>query len=168
MSHASYAIAHNAETGTERRLQSAPLTNYNVFVLDQNLKNNSTVSLVNTNVTRFGNTYYDANVTGSQFNFKDKKQAWSFWGEGAVSQKYFAENDNEYGTKYEAGIHKISGNLRYGIDFEQVGEKFDPNDLGFQQYSNIRETEFHMVYSEFDTFGIFNRGNLVYLDTNFI
>lgn len=159
LSNASRAIVRDSETGSERGIETAPITNYNVFVLDQNLKNNSTISLVNTNVTRFGDSFYDANVTGSQFNFKNKAQNWSLSGEGAVSQKYYAESDNEYGLSYNAGLRKISGKLTYGAYYDQTGENFDPNDLGFQQYGNSRELGFHAVYSEIDSFGIFNRGN---------
>ena len=56
-----------------------PLTNYNVFVLDQSLKHNSSVSLVNTNVMRSG-TDYDANVTAGFFDFNDKKNTWNVGG----------------------------------------------------------------------------------------
>ena len=36
-----FATARNTETGEEREISTSPLTNYNVIVLDQNLKNNS-------------------------------------------------------------------------------------------------------------------------------
>ena len=48
--------------GGKRKFRTNSLTNYNVFVLSQNLKNNSSVSFVNTNVTREGENR-DANVT---------------------------------------------------------------------------------------------------------
>ncbi|WP_235296255.1 DUF5916 domain-containing protein [Portibacter marinus] len=159
LSNSSHAIVVNTENNTERKIRTSPVTNYNVFVLDQNLKNNSTISLVNTNVTRFGDSFYDANVTGTQFNFKNKEQSWSFSGEGAVSQKYYAESDNEYGLSYEGGVRKISGKFTYGAYYEQTGKNFDPNDLGFQRFGNIREVGIHAVYSEVDSFAFFNRGN---------
>jgi Domain of unknown function (DUF5916) len=56
------ATVLNTTTNQERKVESYPLTNYNVLVLDKTLKNNSSVSLVNTNVTRNGSVY-DANVT---------------------------------------------------------------------------------------------------------
>ncbi len=159
LSNSSFATIRNSENETERRFRTAPITNYNVFVLDQSLKNNSSVSLVNTNVTRFGSDHYDANVTGTQMNFKDKGQNYSFSAEAAVSQKYYTEQENEYGLSYELGFDKISGKVNYGAEYEQTGELFDPNDLGFQRFGNIRSFDMYAVYSEFDTFGIFNRGN---------
>ena len=56
-------------------------TNYNVLVADQNLPNNSVVSIINTNVTRFGDDY-DANVTGAFLSLKNKS---------LKKKKYFCE-----------------------------------------------------------------------------
>lgn len=39
-----------AEDGSERSIKTNPLTNYNALVVDQNLRNNSFVSLMNTNI----------------------------------------------------------------------------------------------------------------------
>ncbi len=60
-----YATVRDS-TGQERDVLTQPFSNYNIVVLDQSLKNNSYVSLINTNVTRWGRTY-DANVTGGFF-----------------------------------------------------------------------------------------------------
>lgn len=159
VSRASNAVVTNSETGAERMIETAPISNYNVFVVDQSFKNNSSISLVNTNVTRFGSSYYDANVTGGQFNIKTKEQKWAIIGEAALSQKYFAESEDEFGTSYELGARKISGNLNYGLSYEQVGEKFDPNDLGFQRFGNQRSLDFNAFYGQYEQFSIFNRGN---------
>ncbi|WP_400194308.1 DUF5916 domain-containing protein [Hymenobacter sp. B81] len=61
-----YAMVQDSATGTQRQVLTQPFSNYNIFVLDQSLKNNSFVSLINTNITRAGATY-DANVTGGCF-----------------------------------------------------------------------------------------------------
>ena len=63
----------------ERKIQTSPLTNYNIIVLNQSLKHNSSISLVNTNVWRSGNDY-DANVTAGLFDFNDKKNMWNVGG----------------------------------------------------------------------------------------
>jgi hypothetical protein len=68
--------------GDMRHILTSPLTNYNIVVLDQALKNNSSVSLINTNVTRDG-AYYDANVTGTVFRFNNKNNSYTAGG-GAV------------------------------------------------------------------------------------
>jgi len=53
-------------TGEERNISVQPFTNYNVTVVDKSLKNNSYISLINSNVSIFGNPFR-ANVTATEF-----------------------------------------------------------------------------------------------------
>ncbi|MEJ7912236.1 MAG: DUF5916 domain-containing protein, partial [Chitinophagaceae bacterium] len=62
-----YARVQNKITGDVRKLETGPLTNFNILVLDQTLKNNSSVSIINTNVLRNG-ANRDANVTAALFS----------------------------------------------------------------------------------------------------
>jgi hypothetical protein len=62
-----WAEVENSVTGETRRIMTEPLTNYNMLVLDQTLKNDSYVSLMNTSVIRSAvkdENFYTANVTG--------------------------------------------------------------------------------------------------------
>lgn len=152
------AVIKNRETGEERMITTAPLTNYNVLTLDQNLKNNSSVSLVNTNVLRAGSEYYNANVTSGLFDIKVANQNVGISGGVAVSQKYFAEQDDEFGSRIQLNVSKIKGNFRYGLGLEQIGENFDPNDLGFQSYNNERSLSAWANYQITEPYGGFNRG----------
>ena len=79
-----YAVIENQETGTSRQVETDPSTNYNIFVLDQTLKNNSSVSFINTSVIRAG-TDYNANVTSGLFSFNDKKNTYNVSGNAAIS-----------------------------------------------------------------------------------
>ncbi|WP_375181352.1 DUF5916 domain-containing protein [Chryseobacterium sp.] len=63
----------NHETGEVRREVVEPWTNYNVLVFDQRFNGNSSVSLVNTNVTRDGD-FRDANATGILWDINNKKK----------------------------------------------------------------------------------------------
>ena len=65
------ATAVSTLDGSKRDVLISPLTNYNVLVFDQNLKNNSSVTLTNTNVWRAG-AVYDANVSAFKFNLNTK------------------------------------------------------------------------------------------------
>ena len=56
------AIITNNLTGATRKATIEPLANYNALVLDQRFGTNSSVSFVNTNVTRNGSGR-DANVS---------------------------------------------------------------------------------------------------------
>ncbi|MCK7531070.1 MAG: DUF5916 domain-containing protein [Marinilabiliales bacterium] len=72
-----------------------PLTNYNMIVLDQNLKNNSYVSLANTNVIRNAEkdeNFYTANVTSFETLVKTRNQLYSVSATANLSQKYHTDS----------------------------------------------------------------------------
>jgi hypothetical protein len=58
------ATIENTATQERRNEVVEPLTNYNVLVLDQRFRQNSSVSFVNTNTTRNG-SFRDANVSAA-------------------------------------------------------------------------------------------------------
>ncbi|MGB0840320.1 MAG: DUF5916 domain-containing protein, partial [Chitinophagales bacterium] len=150
-----FATVEKSGSGERREIETNPLTNYNVFVVDQNLKNNSYISLVNTNVTRRGETY-DANVTGTEFDLKNKANSYGVSGNAAVSQKYYTDSTS-IGHTYSLEVGKINGNLQYGLFHGVESEDYDPNDLGFLYNSNERYTGSYMSYNIFEPFGKFNR-----------
>lgn len=128
-----YAVIESAD-GTSRKFQTNPITNYNAIVIDQNLKNNSFFSLMNTNVSRRG-ADYDANVTGAFINLKTSDQRFQLSGYGMLSQKYY-ESTTDRGFSYNVELGKVSGIWTYGIGQKVYSDKFDPNDMGFLLYPN--------------------------------
>ena len=125
------------EQGNRREIESQPLTNYNVFVLDQNLKNNSAISLINTNVLRQGSAY-DANVTALLFNLNDKKNEYYFNGAGKMS--YLTNNedrDQRSGYYYDLETGKQSGNFTWSYKQRFADRLFDPSDMGFFTNNNF-------------------------------
>ena len=150
-----YATIKDTETGLERTFETSPITNYNVTVLDQNLKNNSYVSLINTNVTRFSDDY-EANVTGTTFELRNKANSYSLTGRGVVSQKYFTD-ETDLGHKASLGIRKTNGNLQAGVFYNEESNTYDPNDLGFLNNNNERSIEAYIEYQQFQPFWKFNR-----------
>jgi hypothetical protein len=128
--------AFNTITNENREFLAAPLTNYNTLVLDQNLKNNSSVTLTNTNVLREGN-FYDANVTAFNSNLNSKNNTFFINGKTTVSQKYGAFG-NEFGYNLGLNAGKQRGNLIYSLNYFEEDDKYDPNDLGFNSVNNRR------------------------------
>ena len=141
----------NEETGASREVVTSPLTNYNVIALDQSLKNNSYVSLINTNVLRQGN-YYDANLTGTVFSLSNRGNRFTVAGRGAVSQKYGLEDGNEYGYTSSLTLAKSSGNLRASITNYIESDTYDPNDLGFLRANNEIRTSANVGYNIYRPF----------------
>ena len=157
-----YALAED-NTGKQRRIENDPLTNYNVFVLDQTLKNNSSVSFVNTSVLRSGSDY-DANVTAALFNFYDKKNTWNVYGKGYSSTLFNKEQKNVTGYKYNLGTGKVSGRFNFQLESTLHDDKFNFNDLGYMTYSNYWEKLLYLGYNFIKPKHIFNR---VYHNFNF-
>jgi len=151
------ATITDTETGEERQIQTAPLTNYSVIVVDKNLKNNSSVSLTNTNVWRAGDNFHSANVSAATFNIKNKPQSWGISGDAKVSQILEPTTNNINGHSYSIGLSRLSGKIQYGIEYEEVSNTFNPNDLGFLRNNNSKETSIYAQYNDVDGFGQFVR-----------
>jgi hypothetical protein len=131
-------------SGKTRQIQTNPLTNYNIIVLDQSLKNNSSVTLVNSNIIRNG-IDYDANVTAGLFDLYDKKNKWNLSGNFYTSTIFSYKNITGY--KYGAGFGKVSGQFNFSTRVQVIDDKFDPNDLGIQFFNNNINTSFNASYS---------------------
>lgn len=116
------------EEGKEVKEKVSPLTNKSIVVFDQNLKNNSSISLINTNVLRSGSAL-DANVTGFLFNLKNKAQSYGINGKVAVSNRIGTES-TESGYTASLSASKTSGNFLWGSDFNLESDTYNPNDLG--------------------------------------
>ncbi len=123
-------------TKTQRTYETEPLTNYNIFVLDQTLKNNSSVSLINTNVMRGGNEN-DANVTSALFDFNDKKNTWNIGGNVSFSNIFLSNEKPTTGYAHSIYFGKTSGRFNFNIWQDLTNDKYNKNDLGY--YTNNNE-----------------------------
>lgn len=142
-----YGTAFNTVTNEFREFLAAPLTNYNTLVLDQNLKNNSSVTITNTNVLREGN-FYDANVTALNSNLNSKDNRFFINGRTAVSQKY-APIGKELGYNLGLSTGKQRGNLIYSLSYFEEDDHYNPNDLGFNPVNNRRFVNAFIGYRNF-------------------
>jgi hypothetical protein len=130
----------------QRKIEADPLTNYKDFVLDQTLKNNSSVSFVNTNVMRSGSDY-DANVSAGLFNLYDKKNKWNLYGKAYSSTLFNKGNKNTTGYKYNLGFAKVSGRFNFQAESTLHDDKFNFNDLGYMTYTNYWEKLIYLGYN---------------------
>ncbi len=133
--------------GNEEKLIQHPLTNYNVSVIDQNFKNNSFVSFINTNVWRQGDAY-DANLTGVEFQARDKDQRFQVAGKYGLSQKYYT-NRIDLGHTYFLELAEIKGKNRTYAGINVESANYDPNDLGFLFSPNERSAYLYNEYNDF-------------------
>ena len=126
--------------GETRKISTQPFTNYNMVVLDQNLPNNSYLALANTNVNIFKDGY-SANVSGMDFDIKNKKQTYSLSGKFFVSQKYRSSSSSEFGHKYDLNLNKEKGSFIFALRHKTFSDNFDPNDMGYLAKNNYRNNQ---------------------------
>ena len=154
----SYAIILDS-LHNESRVQFNPLTNYNVLIFDQILANNSSIALINTNVMREGKAY-DANVTGTDFVLRNKANSYALNGQFVLSQKYrngFNIEDKDLGHTVSVNLNRTAGLYRYSIGYSERSDDYDPNDLGFLTFNNLRE-----VYAKFSINNKTPHGNKIF------
>lgn len=131
---AMYATAEDDITHKKTKIITASLTNYNIVVADQTLKNNSSVSLINTSVLRSGSDY-DAIVTAGIFDLNDKTNNYNLSGKVAVSN-LFAASKTTTGYSHRVQFSKNNGRFNYSLAQELANDKYDINDLGILNTNN--------------------------------
>ena len=147
------ATIMNTTNGQVRKEVIEPLTNYNMFVLDQRFNQNSSITFVNANTTRNGE-FRDANVSALLFDLNTKANTYNLYGDF----KYNTINTiQDYdGFKTEIGMEKTSGKYRYGFSGKYVSENYDVNDLGINFYSNYHNGYAHGSYRIVNPTKVFN------------
>jgi hypothetical protein len=144
-----YAIAEDTLTNESRKIKTEPFSNYNMFILEQAMKNYSFVNFFNTNVYRPDN-HYSANVSSSELRLADKTNKYLIYGLGSVSQKYNKGLEPEFGYKYVLTGGKISGNFTLIGEHDFYSDKYDPNDMGFLLYNNYITDELTLGYNIYE------------------
>ena len=115
------------------------MTNYNVFVLDQRFNKNSSISVVNTNVTRNGD-FRDGNVSALAWDLNTKTN--SFQAQGNFAYSHINDTEDKDGYSSNAEFNKTKGKIRFGAGLNAISKDFDDNDLGINF-----ETGFYDFYT---------------------
>ena len=123
----------------KRRENLEPLTNYNVFVLDKRFNQNSSISFINTNVTRNG-SWQDANAYALVFDLNTKKNTFNLSG---ATKHSIVQNgksgDYKSGYANEINFAETSGKIRFNINAATVSKDYNINDLGINFLTNYYE-----------------------------
>ncbi|MFD0861662.1 DUF5916 domain-containing protein [Sungkyunkwania multivorans] len=149
------ARIRNLDTDEVRNVLVEPLANYNIFVVDQLFNKNSSVTLINTNVTRDG-SFRDANVTGFLYDVSNKANSWNFEGGARVSN--VVENGvTTTGLRTNFEVRRTKGNFRYGIANYFANDTYDANDLGLNFRNNFNNVIGEASYEIFEPTKRFNK-----------
>ncbi len=122
------ARLRNRTNRKDTSILTEPLANYNIVVLDQALKNRSSITFTNTNVVRNGSAR-DANVMGADLALFDKKNVHVLRSRVRYSQVW--DVNNKSGWMGNLKFSKISGLWQYDWTANVESKNYDPNDLGF-------------------------------------
>ncbi len=135
-------------TGAKRNEVVEPIANYNILVIDQQFNGNSSVSFINTNVTRDGN-FRDANVTGLLADISNKRNTYNV--RGQVKMSNVSEvTGTETGFSSFFRIRKAHGKFRYSFDHSLADENYDINDLGVLFRNNYNNFGIDINYRIFE------------------
>lgn len=140
-----YAKIRDLRNGKDSSILTEPLTNYNIIVLDQALKNRSSISFTNTNVLRKGNNR-NANVSNIGISMFDKQNRYNYTFTGSYSSVW-GKLENKNGFTSTTGFGKVSGKIQYRAEVSVESDKYDPNDLGFLINNNSFEYSGNISYN---------------------
>lgn len=143
----------NTSNNSTRSEMVSPLTNYNVTVLDQRFSNNSSATLVNTNVLRNG-SYRDANVMALLFNINTKGNKYNFSGSAKGNTLYDSKNSSGYFTDFS--FSKRFGKFRYTLNGEYSSKEYNINDLGLNFQNNYHAAFANVSYRILNPTKVFN------------
>lgn len=148
-----FATVKDTLSGVSHKVKTQPFTNYNMLVLDKSLRNESYASLFNTNVY-IPETDYVANVSGTEFSFKNPARTYRIEGKGIVSQRYDKGNSDEIGHLHELEFGKIKGKFTWDFYHRMISDQYNPNDLGFLSRNNQINNNLNFYYNVYKPKGI--------------
>lgn len=150
------ATLRDTLTGEERKFQTAELANYNVFVLDQALPNNSAISFVNTSLVRNG-VARDANVSALQFNLRDRANKYEIFGDGKWSMVFNPDDATQKkpqtGGGGTLGVGQVSGKYSWTLLATALNDTYDQRDMGFGIRNNYFRQFARLSRSNYEAHG---------------
>jgi len=163
-----HATLYSLNAKEDTLVQTEPLTNYNIIVLDQAFKGRTYVTFTNTNVIRNG-AGRDANVTSLDWGLYNQRNTHGIigtvrynkiFGYTPYSGTYFMNTDTTTiggrrflkpydGFASTLRFAKVSGVIRYSTQVNIESDKYDPNDLGYLQAPNEVNYSANVSYNQF-------------------
>jgi hypothetical protein len=126
-------------------------------VLDQRFRKNSSVSFINTNVTRDG-SFRDGNVSALVWDLNTKENTYNLSGDFKYS--YVNEGGSKTGIASSLNIGETSGQYRYSIGADIMTKDYDINDLGINFQTNYYSLYGNANYRILKSNNYFNSFNM--------
>jgi len=139
-------------TGQKRDILTEPFTNFNMFIVDQSLKNNSYISVYNTSVYQ-PEKGTNANVSGTDFRLRNGTNRYELGGIVNVSQHYGPKSSPAIGHKIFLQTGQVAGSWKYNGWLNIESDTYDPNDMGFLMNNNEFSTGINVRYNIYEPTG---------------
>lgn len=123
---------------------STDLENYNVMILDQSLKNNSSLSFVNTNT--FNNTI-TSNSSSISTRLNNKKNTYRI-NTSIKNSNVFENNNLSSGFAGNLMLEKTKGTFTYELVIDAKDDKYNTNNLGYLRRNNEVDYEVEFNYEQ--------------------
>ena len=122
-----YAKVNDKTRNENLKIQTEPIANYNVVVIDKPLKGQSFINFTNTNVLKNGFSR-DANVSSLRWVQFSKKEDYSF----SITSRLSVQNEDQYkvGSSWNGEFNKVAGKFQFNSGFNLLFPKYDHNDMG--------------------------------------
>lgn len=128
-------LNYRDSAGNDHKILAHPLSNYNVFVLSQNLKNNANIALLNTNVIR-PEINVLSNVSTLRGLVFNKSRVYSISANTQVSVNSSGNKVN-VGRSSAISFQKVKGVNQFNIDYYDCDQNYNPTELGFLPRNNF-------------------------------
>ena len=161
------ATIKNTLTNEERTVSVNPFSNYNILVIDQQFNQNSSFTLINTNVTRDG-MFRDANASGILWHLEDKTSTYNI--DGSFKTTHISDdiNNTKPGYAFDTSIGRHSGKWRGELGYNFENKDYNPNDMGLLFSNNEQQIYSWFGYRQLKPQGVFNDyGSDMYYNANF-
>lgn len=156
-----YATVKDTVTGNKRDILTDPFTNYNIIILDQALPNNSSVYIINTNVTR-PDGWKKSDVLGGGFKLSEKSNTYllkfdisSTNTSTPAAGGQDGDINKQSGLFYNVEFQKTRGKFRFSLYQLAMNDKYDRNELGVNHTNDWLDRGITVGYNIFQPFSIF-------------
>lgn len=127
--------------GSTRIITTEPVTDYSIFVVDKQWKNNSSLYAINTLALRNG-AAPDVQATGAGLSLNNRKNTLKLVAEGSAVFRYGPDaGDNKDNYRYSLGAEKAGGWLQGGLYRNVTAPDYDATDMGFYRVPGQNNTE---------------------------
>lgn len=155
------ATIRDTITGEEREFLTDPVTNYNMLVVNQNMKNNSSFYITNTNVWR-PSGWKRSNVTAAGLTLANKTSTYQVSGDFSLSQNITPSIDdqkrnNTTGLLYKLEFRKIKGKFQFKVNQGALSKTYNRNDMGLNLKNDYMDRVAELSYNSYTPGKIFNR-----------